>query len=63
MSGDVENYWLTLTDSFGDVKISLEARLVLLKALQEIFYQIIEMEDLEVPELPKKKTKRRSALV
>jgi len=52
MAGNVENYWLDLADAFGDVKISLEARLILLNMLQEIFYQVIEMGDLEAPEIP-----------
>jgi hypothetical protein len=66
MTGDVENYWMALTDAFGDVEISLEARIVLLKTLQEIFYQVLEMDDLEVPKIPPKKTgraRRNTALV
>jgi DNA repair exonuclease SbcCD ATPase subunit len=46
-AGGVEEFWRTLTDAFGDVRISLEARLVLLNMLQEIFYQVLELEDLE----------------
>ena len=57
MAGDVEAYWLELTDAFEDVRIGLEARCVLLKTLHEIFYQILEMDDLEVPKLPKATTK------
>ncbi len=53
-NGDVEEFWRTLTDAFGDVRISLEARLVLLTMLQEIFYQVLEMEDLEEGVLPLK---------
>lgn len=52
-SGAVFDYWQGLTDTFEDVRIGLEARLILLKMLHEIFYQIIDMKDLEVPELPK----------
>ncbi|MBN2451577.1 MAG: hypothetical protein JXR77_14405 [Lentisphaeria bacterium] len=52
MAGDVESYWLALTDAFGDVQISLEARGVILKMLQEIFYQVLEMKDLEEPYVP-----------
>lgn len=51
-SGEVEDFWGTLTDAFGDVRISLEARLVLLNMIQEIFYQVLEMEDLDSPVLP-----------
>lgn len=53
-SGGVEDFWRALTDAFGDVRISLEARLVLLTMLQEIFYQVLEMEDLEESYLPLK---------
>lgn len=47
--GDVEGYWRGLTDSFEDAHIGLEARVILLRMIQEIFYQVIEMEDLEQP--------------
>jgi hypothetical protein len=53
-TGGVEDFWRALTDAFGDVRISLEARLVLLNMLQEIFYQVLEIEDLEESVLPKK---------
>lgn len=52
-SGDIEDYWRSLTDVFEDVHISLEARTILLRVLQEIFYQTLEMEDLEKAKLPK----------
>ncbi|NOY81319.1 MAG: hypothetical protein GXP31_09980 [Kiritimatiellaeota bacterium] len=45
--GTVEEYWRGLTDAFEDVQIGLEARAVLLRMLHEIFYQIMEMEDLQ----------------
>jgi hypothetical protein len=51
-SGDVEQYWRQLTDVFEDVHISLEARTILLRVLQEIFYQTLEMDDLEEAKLP-----------
>lgn len=51
-SGDVEMYWLNLTDTFEDVYIGLEARGILLKILQEIFYQTIEMGDLQQTKVP-----------
>ena len=53
-SGGVETFWRALTDAFGDVRISLEARLVLLNMLQELFYQVMEMEQLEESFLPLK---------
>ena len=52
LTGDVEGYWLGLTDAFGDVQISLEARVVILKMLQEIFYQVLDMDDLEQAMIP-----------
>jgi hypothetical protein len=58
MSGDMQAYWTGLTDAFGDVQISLEARSVILKMLHEIFYQVIEMEDLKEPIIPLPKEKR-----
>jgi len=59
-SGDVEAFWLGLTDMFEDVYISLEARQILLKTLQEIFYQIVEIEDLEEGTLPGTRPKKRT---
>ena len=50
--GDVEAFWRGLTDSFEDVYIGLEARALLLKMLQEIFYQTLDMEDLKSGALP-----------
>lgn len=55
MAADVESYWRALTDVFADVAISLEARLIMLKMLQDIFYQVLDMEDLETDLLPKAK--------
>lgn len=52
VEGSVENFWGELTDEFEDVKISLEARAILLKLLQDIFYQTLQMEDLEKPRIP-----------
>ena len=52
VTGDVEGYWRSLTDAFGDVQISLEARGVILKMLQEIFYQVLDMKDLEEAVVP-----------
>lgn len=53
--GDVDSFWLNLTDDFEDVKISLEARAILLKLLQDIFYQTLQMDDLEKPRIPTRK--------
>lgn len=50
--GSVEDFWLQLTDEFEDIKISLEARAILLKLLQNIFYQTLEMDDLAKPRIP-----------
>lgn len=50
--GSVEEFWSDLTDDFEDVKISLEARAVLLKLLQDIFYQTLQMKDLEKARIP-----------
>jgi hypothetical protein len=58
MGGDMQCYWTSLTDAFGDVQISLEARSVILKMLHEIFYQVIEMEDLKEAVIPQPKEKR-----
>ena len=51
-SGDIEGYWRQLTDVFEDVHISLEARDILLRVLQEIFYQTLEIDDLKKVKLP-----------
>ncbi len=59
MSGGVEEYWLNMTDAFEDVRISLEARCILLKMLHEIFYQVLEMDDLEEPIVPKKSARSK----
>ncbi|MFA5206147.1 MAG: hypothetical protein WC708_17255 [Lentisphaeria bacterium] len=50
--GTVEEFWSGLKETFDDVIIGLEARLMLLKLLKEIFYQVVEMDDLEKPVLP-----------
>ena len=52
MAGDPADYWQSLTDAFEDVHIGLEARSILLQMVHEIFYQVIEMEDLEAPQIP-----------
>lgn len=52
ISGGVEAFWRGLTDDFEDVRISLEARGVLLGMLQEIFYQTLRIEDLNEARVP-----------
>ncbi len=54
-NGAVADFWRELTDDFEDIFISLEARAMLLRMLQEIFYQTLEMEDLQEPKIPRKK--------
>lgn len=53
MRGGIEEYWMALSDAFDDVKISLEARIILLVMLQEIFYQVLDSGDLRKPEIPR----------
>ena len=60
MAGDVSEYWRDLTDAFEDVHIGLEARTILLRLIQEIFYQVIEMGDLAKPKLHLSKPKSRA---
>ncbi|MBP5638033.1 MAG: hypothetical protein J6X55_01015 [Victivallales bacterium] len=58
-TGVVADYWNSLKDSFAEVQSTLEARIVLLGMLQDIFYQTLEMKDLEDSILGKK-TKKKS---
>jgi len=51
-SGNIEEFWQSLTDSFEDVTISLEARTILLQLLHEIFYRTLSMEDLKNAKAP-----------
>lgn len=60
MNGDVSEYWRDLTDAFEDVHIGLEARTILLRLIQEIFYQVIDMGDLDKPTLHLSKPKSRA---
>ena len=57
-TGNVADYWNSLKDSFADVQSSLEARIVLLGMLQDIFYQTLEMDDLADSILGKKAKKK-----
>lgn len=50
-TGNVDDYWRGLTDAFEDVQIGLEARAVLLRMLHEIFYQVLEIKDLETAKI------------
>ncbi len=59
VTGDVSAFWQGLTDSFEDVVIGLEGRTVMVRMLQDIFYQVLEAEDLEVPKIPQKANSRR----
>lgn len=61
MTGEVEDFWRSLTDAFSDVAIGLEARCVLLKMLQEIFYQTLEIEDLEEMAIPTGSRRKRKS--
>ncbi len=51
-SGTVEDFWSELEDSFEDVQISLEARTILIQILRQIFYQTLEMKDLQQDVIP-----------
>ena len=61
MDGSAEDFWHGLKDTFDDVIIGMEARLMLLKLLQEIFFEMFETEELEGDLLPKKLTAARKA--
>ncbi|MFA4943506.1 MAG: hypothetical protein WC789_02250 [Lentisphaeria bacterium] len=50
--GAAEDFWNSLKEPFDDVVIGLEARLMLLKLLREIFFQTLAATDLEAPRLP-----------
>jgi len=55
MDGAAEEFWMNLKESFDDVIIGLEARLMLLKLLKEIFYQVVDMKALEDAVIPREK--------
>jgi hypothetical protein len=50
--GSAAEFWEGLKDDFDDVLIGLEARLMLLKLVREIFYTALDAETLEAPKLP-----------
>lgn len=58
-SGSVSAYWEGLKPAFAEVQSSLEARIVLLGMLQDIFYQTMEMENLSDALLVKGKAKKK----
>ena len=58
MGGDLPAFWEQVSELFIDVQINLEARSFLLGFLQEIFFQTIEMGDLQMPVIPKNKRKK-----
>ena len=51
--GTADDFWEKLKEPLEDVVIGLEARVMLLKLIREIFYQIVTLEDLETPQLGK----------
>lgn len=57
--GTADDFWESLKEPFEDVVIGLEARVMLLKIIREIFYQIVTIEDLETPLLGKALTARK----
>lgn len=50
--GSAAEFWEGLKDDFDDVLIGLEARLMLLKLVREIFYTALDAETLEAARLP-----------
>ena len=58
MAGDLPAFWEQVSELFSDVQINLEARSFMLGFLQEIFFQSIELEDLQEPVVPKNKLKK-----
>ncbi len=46
-SGSAEEFWENLKEPFDDVIIGIEARLMLLRLLREVFYQMLDMDALE----------------
>ena len=50
--GTADDFWNSLKESFDDVIIGLEARLMLMRVLREVFYQVLELSDLQAPNIP-----------
>lgn len=60
-TGDIHGYWKVVLDEFAEVQLNLEARLALINMMQNIFFQTLDMEDLETSKLPpKSKAKKKS---
>ena len=53
-SGDINGYWQEVGNQFKDVLQNLEARQALLTVLQDLFFQTLEMSDLDVSKIPSK---------
>jgi hypothetical protein len=51
--GTATEFWAELKEPYEDVIIGLEARVMLMKLMRELFYQTLEQPDLEIPRLPK----------
>ena len=58
INGSIMDYWASLAQMFPDVQTSLEARLAMLSILQDIFYQTYTDDDLQVPSIVPKSTKK-----
>ena len=59
-SGDINGYWQEIGNQFKEVLQSLEARLALLTVLQDLFFQTLEMSDLDASKIPvKSKAKKK----
>ncbi|NMA21480.1 MAG: hypothetical protein GX927_12970, partial [Lentisphaerae bacterium] len=55
MNGDLKGFWDQVSELFADVQINLEARSFLIGLLQDIFFQSIDLEDLDADKIPRKK--------
>ena len=53
-TGDIDGYWQEIGNQVKEVQLNLEARLALLNVLQDIFFQTLEMSDLDVSKIPSK---------
>lgn len=59
MNGDLKGFWEQVSELFTDVQINLEARSFLIGLLQELFFQSIELEDLDTDKIPSSKKKSK----
>ena len=55
MNGDLKGFWDQVSELFADVQINLEARSFLIGLLHDIFFQNIDLDDLEADKIPSKK--------